>query len=46
MLKWARRNGCPWDSYTFTSAILSHRPDMLRWVRAEGCPEVSRLMLG
>ena len=38
VLKWARENGCPWDSNTCIMAIAARRTDILTWARANGCP--------
>mmetsp|Transcript_10301 Transcript_10301/g.38200 ORF Transcript_10301/g.38200 Transcript_10301/m.38200 type:complete len:211 (+) Transcript_10301:63-695(+) len=37
MLKWARANGCPWDSTTCANAALKGNLEMLDWARANGC---------
>src|SRR5687767_10642909 len=42
VLKWARRNDCPWDSNTANEAYLYYRKTIdilvLQWVLENGCP--------
>lgn len=38
ILKWARANGCPWNSYTTAFAALNGRLDILQWAYTNGCP--------
>ena len=33
VLKWARGNGCDWDSNTFTYTALNEHLDVLKWAR-------------
>ena len=37
-LKWARFNGCPWDSKTCSNAALGGHLEILKWARENGCP--------
>ena len=36
-LKWARANGCDWDSYTCSQAAGGGHLEVLQWLRANGC---------
>ena len=38
VLKWARSEGCPWNSWTCTNAARNGYLDILKWARANGCP--------
>jgi hypothetical protein len=38
LLKWARANGCDWDSRTCEDAALEGHLEVLQWARANGCP--------
>ena len=38
VLKWARENGCPWDSFTCSYAALNGHLEVLRWAKENGCP--------
>jgi len=38
VLKWARKNGCPWNEYTCSCAALNGHLDILKWARENGCP--------
>src|SRR5580658_2034417 len=38
VLKWARSNGCEWNSYTCCGAALNGHLEVLKWARSEGCP--------
>ena len=39
VLKWARKNGCPWDEWTCTYAALNGHLEVLKWARKNnGCP--------
>jgi len=38
VLKWARENGCPWDSRTCYAAAEGGHIELLRWARENGCP--------
>jgi len=38
VLKWARANGCPWDSFYCSSAERNGHLDVLTWARENGCP--------
>jgi len=38
VLKWARHNGCPWDSSTLASAIRENNLEILHWAFYNGCP--------
>ena len=37
-LKWARQNGCPWNSSTCSSAAGSGHLSCLQWAQENGCP--------
>lgn len=36
--RWARENGCPWNTNTCTEAADAGHLDILQWVWAHGCP--------
>jgi hypothetical protein len=38
VLKWARSEGCPWDSNTCSWAAENGHLEVLKWARSEGCP--------
>lgn len=42
MLKWVRKGGCPWNTWTFSYATENGHIDILRWARSlieeEKCP--------
>jgi hypothetical protein len=38
MLKWARKNGCPWDYQTCSSAAYEGHLETLKWARENGAP--------
>ena len=38
ILKWARANGCDWDTYACKCAALHGHLEVLQWARANGCP--------
>nr|UDO47192.1 ankyrin repeat [Pandoravirus massiliensis] len=38
VLKWARRNGCPWAKGTCGTAAGAGHLDVLQWIVANGCP--------
>ena len=46
VLKWARENGCPWDSRTVTLAMSFSNENVLDWARENGCPEFAPLPFG
>src|SRR5580692_11608323 len=37
VLKWARDEGCSWDSITCTYAAENGHLEVLKWARSEGC---------
>ena len=37
MLKWARENGCPWDTMTCADAAQYGHLDVLKWAIENGC---------
>lgn len=37
ILKWARKNGCDWNSLVCTHAAKHGRFEMLKWARENGC---------
>ena len=38
VLRWARRNGCPWDWRTCSAAATGGHLEVLQWARQNGCP--------
>src|SRR5271155_4194575 len=38
ILKWARSEGCPWNSSTCSWAAYNGHFELLKWARSEGCP--------
>ena len=38
MIIWARKKGCPWDTYTCSSAAGNGHLETLKWARENGCP--------
>ena len=38
VLKWARANGCPWDTWTCYGAAKGGHLEVLKWARENGCP--------
>jgi len=38
VLKWARENGCKWDSWTCSNAAEGGHLDVLQWARENDCP--------
>jgi hypothetical protein len=38
VLKWARENGCPWDSWTCEKAAKGGHLEVLQWAHENGCP--------
>jgi hypothetical protein len=38
VLKWARENHCPWDSYAREAAVFGDHPEVLQWLDEHGCP--------
>jgi hypothetical protein len=38
VIRWARANGCPWDSAASESAARRGNLGILQWLVAEGCP--------
>ena len=39
VLRWARRNGCPWNEWTISAAAREGHLETLEWLRRNGCPE-------
>ena len=37
MLKWARENGCDWNSDTCANAAINGHLEVLKWARENGC---------
>ena len=37
VLKWARENGCDWNSWTCSCAALNGHLEVLKWARQNGC---------
>ena len=35
---WARANGCPWNTWTYSSAARGGHLEVLQWAYANGCP--------
>ena len=38
VLKWLRRQGCPWNEYACIYAAKGGHLETLKWLRSEGCP--------
>ena len=38
LIRWAKENGCPWDSYTCSQAAEGGHLEVLRWIRTNDCP--------
>ena len=38
LLRWARENGCPWDTRTCATAAAGGQLEVLQWARENGCP--------
>jgi len=38
ILKWAKENGCPWDSWTCANAAYGGHFELLKYARENGCP--------
>ena len=38
LLRWARKQGCPWSEETFVAAAGGGHLEVLRWLREQGCP--------
>jgi len=38
VLKWARKNGCPWGKWTCITAVQNGHLEVLKWARENGCP--------
>lgn len=38
MLKWARENGCPWNTNICSMIAYDGNLDVLKWAHSEGCP--------
>jgi hypothetical protein len=45
LLKWARKNGCLWNSNTCTNAARGGHLELLKWARENGCPWDSNVRL-
>ena len=39
-LQWLRDQGCPWDSYTWSTAFKNGHIETANWARANGCPGI------
>ncbi len=37
-MKWLRENNCPWDTLTFTMAVICSNLENLKWLKENGCP--------
>ena len=37
MLKWARENGCNWNSFTCSNAVENGHLEVLKWARQNSC---------
>jgi hypothetical protein len=42
LIKWARKNGCPWNEDTCFNAARGGHLEVLKWARENGCPWDSR----
>ena len=38
LLKWMRREGCPWNNWVCAHAAQMGHLKILKWLRREGCP--------
>ena len=38
VLRWLRRNGCPWNETTCSGAAMFNHLEVLQWARENGCP--------
>ena len=38
ILKWARSQGCPWNTHTCMEAAGGGHLEVLKWARSQGCP--------
>jgi hypothetical protein len=38
MLRWARRQNCPWNKWICAYAALGGHLEVVQWARANGCP--------
>jgi hypothetical protein len=38
ILLWARKNGCPWDESTCSSAVKGGHLEILKWAFENSCP--------
>lgn len=38
LLKWARKQGCPWNAWTCSCAVWGGHLDILEWLFNNGCP--------
>ena len=38
LLKWLRRNDCPWNESTCSEAAGGGQIELLKWARENGCP--------
>ena len=38
IMRWLRRNGCPWDAWTCAVLAEGAHLEALRWARENGCP--------
>lgn len=43
-MKWLMEQGCPWDGYTSTEAIINGNIDNLKWLVKNGCPNSKMTM--
>jgi hypothetical protein len=44
-LKWARKNGCDWDSNTCARASREGNLELLKWAHENGCDWDSKVRL-
>ena len=38
LLRWARENGCEWNSRTSLQTVCHNNLDILKWLYEKGCP--------
>ena len=38
LLKWARLNGCPWDTNTYAFGLDDGDPALMQYLEDHGCP--------
>ncbi len=36
-MKWLKENGCPWNKWTFISAVENGNQENIKWLKENGC---------